>query len=106
MEDLENKLRCHVEGGPCPTDLIREYAERLRRSSSLTEEHCPVFSDRYPTLFKLIRQGADMSLLDMFLSRLEHVQEGKKQVKDVENELASELNERYVRPKLRESGLE
>lgn len=109
MQDLENELKNYPEGIQCPSDLVRRYCSVIteKYSRNCTESECPLFSNRYPTLFKMLNNSSiDLDILDLFLDRLEGVQEGKEELKEAEKDLASVLNERYVVPKLRETGSE
>lgn len=104
FKELEAQLKSLPEGEPCPAEVIREYV-KLLRSGSFSEEDVPVFADRCPTLLKMITSGVDLSILDTFLYKLDKVKEGKQEMKEAEKDLASVLNETYVKPKLKASGL-
>lgn len=106
MADLENQLRLlppPEEGGLCPTDLIRQYAKLIREQNIVDPGQVPVFSSRYPTIFDMICKGGDLSLLDLFLNKIDKIKQGKEVLENTEKELANVLNDRYVVPKLAET---
>ena len=103
MEDLERQLSSLPEGYHCPNDLIRQYKDKIIQLKITDPEKVPIFFEKYPTVFNMIVKGGDLSFLDLFLERIEHVQSGKEDLKEVEKQLAGVLNDKYVVPKLAEA---
>ena len=105
FRNLEEQLQLALnqDENTCPCDIIRSYRDLFKKSKNVTQEEVPVFAERFPTLFKMVSEGTDLQMLDIFLSRLEAVQRGDKQLKETEEDLAHLLNEKYVVPKLKEA---
>ena len=59
-------------------------------------EFVPSFKEEYPSLFKMIVSGADLSILDEFLNNIEDIKSGKKKLNDARNELGMMLHNKYV----------
>lgn len=103
MDDLERQLGempAPEEGGHCPIDLIRRYRDFIVAHAVTDPAQAPVFSGRYPALFRVISTGAPSEVLDLFLHRMERIQQGHEDQMQVEKDLAKVLHERYVVPKI------
>lgn len=102
--DLEQKLATYTSSSSCPVPLIREYCDRIL--SGYPVEKLPLFAERFPVLLKMLTtKNQDLSILELFLDRLEKVQDGQEDLKETEKDLAVVLNEKYVVPKLKEQNL-
>ena len=69
-----------------------EYENRL-------SNFVPVFKEEYPVLFKMIinsENDNDLSILDMFLDKLEAVDNGSTTLNEVRNDLGHFLHNKYV----------
>ena len=69
-----------------------EYENRL-------SNFVPVFKEEYPVLFKMIinsENDNDLSILDMFLDKLEAVDNGSSTLNEVRNDLGHFLHNKYV----------
>ena len=56
----------------------------------------PKFSNEYPLLFKMILQDNDLSMLDLFLDNIEDIDNGKKNINEVRNDLGLLLHNKYI----------
>ena len=69
-----------------------EYTQKLN-------DFVPEFRDQYPSLFKMIISdiNIDLSMLDIFLNNLNDIDNGKKSLNDVRNNLGHMLHNKYVK---------
>ena len=74
----------------------KEYLRKLN-------EFVPEFKDQYPSLFKMIISDVniDLSMLDIFLNNLTDIDDGKKSLDDVRNNLGHMLHNKYVKKNLK-----
>ena len=60
-------------------------------------EYVPKFENEYPTLFrKIIKGDDDLNMLNIFLDNLNDINDGKKTLDDVRNNLGHLLHNKYV----------
>lgn len=59
-------------------------------------EFVPNFKEEYPSLFKMIISGQDLSILNEFLNNIEDIENGKKTLNDARNDLGMMLHNKYV----------
>ena len=60
------------------------------------EEFVPEFYNEYPSLFNMIIKGNDLSMLDLFLNKLDDIDQGKNTLDDVRTDLGQILHNKYV----------
>lgn len=100
VQELEQRLSAIPEDAECPISLIREYKDAIKKVGGVRESDVPIFSERYPTILKMILEVNDLKMLDLFLDQLATVQSGNSELKAVESDLAKVLNNKYVIPKI------
>lgn len=61
-------------------------------------EYVPKFEESYPTLFNKIIEGNDnLDMLNVFLDNLNEIDDGKKTLNEVRNNLGNLLHNKYVK---------
>jgi hypothetical protein len=102
---------------PDPKNIVDEVAQILKRTrapeikelkdnfmaySAKLESEFPIFSDNYPTLFKKIIKGEDISRLAQYLHMIQKMRTKKISVADGEKELGEALADTYIPKHIRE----
>lgn len=99
LSQLELTLSNVNEDDSVPTELVKRYRDILQ-ARMVPPEEVPVFYKRFPTLYRMIEGKKDISLLDVFLQRMDAINTGKETLGAAEKGLAEILNQRYVLPQL------
>jgi hypothetical protein len=63
---------------------------------TVMEEFIPEFYKEYPSLFNMIIKGNDLSMLDLFLNKLDDIDQGKNTLDAVRQDLGKILHNKYV----------
>lgn len=59
----------------------------------------PKFKEEYPFLFKMILEENDLSFLEIFLDSIEDIDNNKKNINEIRNNLGQLLHDKYVKNK-------
>jgi hypothetical protein len=109
-----------IEKLPDPKNIVDQVAKILKRSkhpdiqalkehfgnySNKLEEEFPEFSDNYPTLFKKIIKGEDISRLAQYLHMIQKMRTKKVSVEKGEKELGESLADTYIPQHIRDRSL-
>lgn len=56
----------------------------------------PSFTEKYPYMVSLLVKGGDRSMLELFVSKLQGIDEGSESLDEVRGQLAQLLHDRFV----------
>lgn len=94
-------------------DILKEYIlnikniiktdkyQKMKKESYmdfLNELHdiAPIFFKNYPTLLRMIIDDDDLSLLDLYIDKLDNVKSGNQDINEVKQELGYYLQDKYL----------
>lgn len=66
-----------------------EYKQKL-------DNYVPEFKLEYPFLYKTIINGSDLTILNTFLDNIADIDNGKKTLNEVRNDLGQMLHDKYI----------
>ena len=58
---------------------------------------CPTFFNNYPSILRMIIDEEDLSILDLYLEKIDNIKSGKEKLDNVKNELGHFLHNKYVK---------